>query len=97
MDVEDNLPRGYCISPSNTSQKNMSTSSTAFSMDYIKQVHTQSTKETWANQVQNKDTQNFSLFHIPMELAFVEYTDEHIQIPHDNNTNYMIFLQDWNP
>ena len=94
MDVEDNLLRGYCILPSNTSQRNMSTSSAAFSMDYIKQVQTQSTKEIWANQVQNGDTQNFSLFHIPIEPAFVEYTDEHIQIPHDNNTNYIVLIQD---
>jgi len=93
MDVEDNLPRGHSISSSNTSQRNISTSSAAFSMDYMKQVQTQSTKEIWANQVQNRDTQNFSLFHTPIEPAFVESTGEHIQIPHDDNTNYMVPLQ----
>jgi len=35
IDVEDNSPKGHSISPSNTSQRDMSTSSAAFSMDYM--------------------------------------------------------------
>jgi len=93
MDVEDNLSRGHSISPSNTSQRNMSTSSAAFLIDYIEQVQTQSTKETWTDQVQNGDTQKFSHFHTPMESAFVESIGEYIQMPHNDNTNYIVSLQ----
>ena len=59
-------------------------------MDYVEWVQAQSTKETWADQVENGDTQNFSLSYAPLEPAPVESTGEHVQMPHGNNTNYMV-------
>ena len=80
IDVGDNSPRGLSMSPSNTSQRDMSTSSAASSMDYVEWVQAQSTKETWADQVKNGDTQNFSLSYAPLEPAPVESTGEHVHL-----------------
>jgi len=54
-------------------------------------VQAQSTKETWANQVENGEIQNFSLSYVSLEPAPVESIDKHFQMPHGNNTNYMVF------
>ena len=72
-------------------------SSATSSIDYLEQVQAQSTKETWADQVENGETQNFSLSYVSLEPAPIESIDKHFQIPHSNNINYMISPQVWNP
>ena len=68
MDIKFKLPRRCSLLPSINSLRKMSTSSTAFLMNYAKHMQAQLKKLTWAKQVKNRDMKDFSLLiihHLP--------------------------------
>jgi len=62
MDIEIDLPRGRSTSLSTNSSRGISINSATSSMAYTERVQAQSEKLTWAEQVENGETQEVSLW-----------------------------------
>ena len=86
MELKVNSSREQSFFSSINSKRNMSVSSSMFSIDYAEYIQAQSGNLTWAEQIVREEQLDSSQTNILLELA-----DNLVYIPYDNDTNNILF------